>query len=100
MCDWSAVELLGSWRDRVQPELERLGALDFRADEDGSKATLELKGGAVVASITAWSTGMLELISSEPDVITEQRDSRALADAVLDGWLTRLRQGERERRDG
>jgi hypothetical protein len=99
MCDWTAGDLLGDWRERVRSELGGLHASDLRVSADGSKATVELKSGAVVASITAWSTGMLELIShgtaggaaSEPDVITEQRDARSQADALLDRWLQRLR---------
>jgi hypothetical protein len=99
MCDWNAAELLGSWSDRALPDLERLGVLDLREAEDGSKATLQLKGDAIAASITAWSTGMLELISlatdggpsTDPEVITEQRHARSQAVAVLDDWLRQLR---------
>ena len=98
MCDWTAVELLDGWRERVLPDLERLGALDFRSTEDGFKATLQLKRAAVVVSITAWSTGMLELIAlatdgvnPDPEVVTEQRDARNNAEALLDEWLQHLR---------
>jgi hypothetical protein len=98
VCDWAPDELLGGWRDRVRPDLERLGAVELRAAEDGWKATLEVKSSSRVASITAWSTGMLELISlaidqgraSDPEVITEQRESLGRAGALLDEWLQRL----------
>jgi hypothetical protein len=98
MCDWTAPELLSSWSNQTLPDLERLGVVDFREAEDGSKAILQLKGDALVASITAWSTGMLELISratdggpsTDPEVITEQRHARGQAVAVLDDWLQRL----------
>jgi hypothetical protein len=85
-----AEELLDSWRERVLPELQRLGALDFRVAEDGSTATLELKRDSVVTSITAWSTGMLEFASSATEVVTEQRHARSAAHALLDDWLAQL----------
>ena len=92
MCDWNPAELLGDWRERARPELETLGGFDLTVTEDGWKATLALKRGSVVTSITAWSTGMIELVSSggDPEVVTEQRDSRSAADSLLDEWLRRL----------
>lgn len=101
MCDWDARELLSDWQARTRLDLARLGSSGaIRTDEEGRKALFDLTGPAVHASFTVWSTGILELALAAPSardregvpvVLTEQRFGRSAAQAVLDGWLIRLR---------
>ncbi len=100
MCEWVASDLLKDWRLRSSGDLQGLGSVETRASEDGSKAVVEVKNPTFLASVTAWSTGMLELITldmrgpppyGDPDVVTEQRQLRSHAAALLDQCLVRMR---------
>lgn len=100
MCEWMASDLLEDWRLSLSHDLHGIGTIQTSTTDDGSMAVVEMKTPAFVASVTAWSTGMLELITldtrgappyGDPDVVTEQRQLRSHAAALLDQWSVRLR---------
>jgi nitrogen fixation protein len=107
MCDWAPAELLNGWRARAGGELERLGlASRLRSLEGGDVVVVDLRGARGLASVTAWSTGLLELTTratraaanvdqpddlDEPAIVTEQRHGLEPATRLLDAWTDELR---------
>lgn len=100
MCEWDAGDLLAGWQARSRARLDDLGSVGAIArDDERAKAIFGLEGPVVRASFTAWSTGMLELVTSRavgggyqaaPEVFTEQCHGWSTAEAILDRWLLQL----------
>ena len=96
MCEWDAGELLSGWWEKSRARLDDVGSSTaIRSEDEGAKAILDLRGPAIRASFTAWSTGMLEMAVAGgdqpvPDVFTEQCHGLSAAEAILDRWLLRL----------